>query len=468
VCQLASRPKEQSAALFRTCHSCRFPLLARPQAGVEIVDVGAVGLHALIDRGDGVAALDAPGVAGLRVGGLAGLDQRAAGVELHLGPVGGGRGDQADAAVLEPVGDRDPGGVAPLSLLGRDLNFNIERLDIENCTGYATVAYGSASPCSGTIRHVRAWNSNVCFEQLGDTSGGITLIDCKAYSAPRDGGAAVSFGCEAFLHLYSAASNITVIRFWAEGDTSLAGFLPVIAGVPGDVEDITLIDCQFHMTGEGAAISAISADGYNIKRLRLIGSTFSAPNRASGPAIQFTDCEDVEAIGCRFVGKAGGVYLTVGSTAEFTACNVLAVSDDPEGGPYGIYSDASEGAVRVNGGSITATGSVPVAYVGPVVVSSATDTTPTQSSAAPGPRAGTANSGGGIAAGNSFVVPVEGFDATGYAVVFRVWGGGENGANPKAVSVGTVTKTDSGFSATVFNDASAGQVLHVEWIAVPH
>jgi hypothetical protein len=349
----------------------------------------------------------------------------------------------------------------------RGLNFNIERVDIENCTGYATVAYGSASPCSGTIRHVRAWNSNVCFEQIGDTTGGITIIDCRAYSAPRDGGAAVSFGCESFLHQYSAASNITVIRFYAEGETTLAGFLPVIAGVPGDVKDITLIDCQFHMTGEGAPIAAIGVDGYKIKRLRLIGSTFSSPNRASGPAIQFTDCEDVEAIGCRFEGRYGGVYLTAGSTAEFTACNVLAVNDDPAGGPYGIYSDAPAGAVRFNGGSITAIGSVPVAYVGPVVVSSATPTTPTQSSSLPEPRSGTGDSGGGIGAGAGWLVSVEGFDATGYALSFRVWGVAEGGAYTDEVSVGAVTKTVSGFSTTVTNETAVGQVLHVEWIAVP-
>lgn len=271
----------------------------------------------------------------------------------HHGVIGAG--DNVTLQDFTYNGDRAGDGGVPedrchgVVMMG--MNFRCENVYSENATGYAHWASSEDDPVSGLYIGCQAWNSNTGFEQVGDTSAGVTLIDCRADASPRDGGTGISFGTEALLHQYGGASNVTAIRFLGTGETT--GFLPLCNDA--DLIDLTLIDCKFDMTGHGNGLICVADGAFKLRTLSMIGCRFYAPEAQSGAAALFKSVEGM-AIGCTFEGPAVGVSLDDGGEMTFTQCE--SIGRAPVGGSasaFGVLTDGT-GRAEWSGGILTAEG----------------------------------------------------------------------------------------------------------------
>lgn len=239
------------------------------------------------------------------------------------------------------------------------INFLIERVYVENTTGYA---FYNAAPdpggefqVSGIVRDCACWNFNVGFEATGDTAPGITYYDCHAHTEPRDEGDLVSHGTDACFHYYGGASNLTLIRCTADGIRSIA--FNAFSNT-GSMKDFTLIDCRFHMTGDGIAFLVDSANAnYKLTNLVIVGCSFRAPETPSAYAAQFKHCE-ASISNTRFEGWGKAISVDAGASVRFEGCWAKGIENvSGTSYAYGIYVDGT-GSALWNGGELIAHGAV--------------------------------------------------------------------------------------------------------------
>lgn len=227
------------------------------------------------------------------------------------------------------------------------LDYLIEDVWCENATGYGQWAASETEPVSGAHIRCRVWNANVAFEQTGCDE--ISIIDCEGHVAPRDGGSEISFGTDALVHPYGGIDSLTVARFKGTGETT--GFAPLCN--TADLLHISLINCDFDMTGAGNGVNCVAEGSFKILNLQMIGCRFKAPGAQTGSVAAFRGVEG-SAIGCDFEGKGIAVYIGSGAKMNFTECRASAEEEAPNFA-FGIKVEDT-GVADWNGGLLAAEG----------------------------------------------------------------------------------------------------------------
>jgi Ca2+-binding RTX toxin-like protein len=255
-----------------------------------------------------------------------------------------------DASKITPSGLRLNG-----VLMRFTEDFLIERVDVENATGYAHYAVGNlgalletgwvhGEPVSGHYEDIRTYNSQVHFEQYW--ADGITLVNVHA----RDGDGDIS--TEAYFHPIVGSRNISYEQVSAVGDGFL-GFSLISSVLP--LENISIIDSYVEITDPSEGSALISLGGLPVSGLFVENSSFIAYNyiafRIGGVTGTATNSYFQGGVFAMEVTTAGD-----GTPSQFivTDSDALGVRDATSGfGVAGVHSDQAS-YLTWNGGTIEA------------------------------------------------------------------------------------------------------------------
>jgi Ca2+-binding RTX toxin-like protein len=234
-------------------------------------------------------------------------------------------------------------------------NFLIERVDVENATGYAHYAVGNlgalletgwvhGEPVSGRYEDIRTANSQVHFEQYW--ADGITLFNVHASDGDGD------ISTEAYFHPIVGSRNITYEQATAVGGGFL-GFSLISSVLP--LENISIIDSYVEITDPSQGSALISLGGLPVNGLFVENSSFIAHNyiafRIGGVTGTATNSYFQGGVFAMEVTTAGD-----GTPSQFvvTDSDALGVRDATSGfGVAGVHSDQAS-YLSWNGGTIEA------------------------------------------------------------------------------------------------------------------